>query len=77
LRCGVGVTVVNKDFLVLVFDDTAHVRRAAVAYFHVALGKDGVGIATLVCTFFVDEGMSAISVFLSNVKFTRLAMNFS
>ena len=41
LRCGV---VVDKDFLVVVVDDAAHVRHAAVADFHVVLDKDGVQI---------------------------------
>ena len=41
LQCGV---VVGKDFLVLVVVNAAHVRHAAVAYFHVVLVKDGVGI---------------------------------
>ena len=41
LRCGV---IVDKDFLVVVFDDTAHVRHAAVADFNVVLVKDGVQI---------------------------------
>ena len=39
MRCGV---VVDKDFLVVVVDDAAHVRHAAVADFHVVLVKDGV-----------------------------------
>ena len=66
MRCG-GV-VVNKDFLVVVVNDTAHVRHAAVASFHVVIVKDGVKIVvwwevflddveenlgTLVCTFFL------------------------
>ena len=41
LRCGV---VVGKDFLVVVVDDAAHVRHAAVADFHVVLVKEGVQI---------------------------------
>ena len=41
LRCGV---VVDKDFLVVVVDDAAHVRHAAVADFHVVLVKEGVQI---------------------------------
>ena len=40
LQCG----VVGKDFLVLVVVNAAHVRHAAVAYFHVVLVKDGVEI---------------------------------
>ena len=36
--------VVNKDFLVVVVNDAAHVRHAAVAYFHIGLVKDGVEI---------------------------------
>ena len=40
LRC--GVIVANKDFLVVVVNDPAHVRHAAVAYFHVVFVKDGV-----------------------------------
>ena len=39
LRCG----VVGRDFLVVV-DDAAHVRHAAVADFYVVLVKDGVQI---------------------------------
>ena len=41
LPCGV---VVGKDFLVVVVDDAAHVRHAAVADFHVVLVKDGMKI---------------------------------
>ena len=38
LRCGI---VVGKDFLVVIVDDAAHVRHAAVADFHVVLVEDG------------------------------------
>ena len=38
LRCGI---VVGKDFLVVIVDDAAHVRHAAVADFHVVLAEDG------------------------------------
>ena len=38
LRCGV-VVVVNKEFLVVVVNDAAHVRHAAVAHFHVSVAK--------------------------------------
>ena len=41
LWCGV---VVGKDFRIVVVDDAAHVRHAAVADFHVLLVKDGVQI---------------------------------
>ena len=68
LRCGV---VVNKDFLVVVVNDAAHVRHAAVPYFHVVLVKDEVDIvvwwevlirlrkvlATFVCTFLLYGGL--------------------
>ena len=38
------VVVVGKDIFVVVVDDAAHVRHAAVADFHVVLVKDGVQI---------------------------------
>ena len=38
LRCGV-VVVVNKGFLVVVVNDAAPVRHAAVAHFHVGVAK--------------------------------------
>ena len=41
-RC--GVVVVGKGFLIVVVDDAAHVRHAAVADFHVVHVKDGVQI---------------------------------
>ena len=40
LRCGV-VVVKKKDFLVVVANYAAHVRHAAVAYFHAVLVEDG------------------------------------
>ena len=40
LRCGVVV----KDFLVMDVNDAAHVRHAAVAYFHIFLVKEVVEI---------------------------------
>ena len=42
LRC--DVVAVSKDFLVVVVNNAAHVRRAAVTHFHVVLVKDGVEI---------------------------------
>ena len=36
--------VVNKDFLVVVVNDAAHVRHAAVAYFHFVFVEDGLEI---------------------------------
>ena len=40
LRC--DVVAVNKDFLVVVVNNVAHVRHAAVTHFHIVLVKDGV-----------------------------------
>ena len=42
LRC--GVVVLNKDSLVVVVNNAAHVRYAAVTHFHVVLVQDGVEI---------------------------------
>ena len=59
LRCGV---VVGKDFLVVVVDDAAHVRHAAVADFHVVFVKDGVQILVWWEVFLdqVEEGFSYV-----------------
>ena len=59
LRCGV---VVGKDFLVVVVDDAAHVRHAAVADFHVVLDKDGVQILVQWEVFLdqIEEGFSYV-----------------
>ena len=59
LRCGV---VVGKDVLVVVVDDSAHVRHAAVADFHVVLVKDGVEIVVWweVFLYQVEEGFSYV-----------------
>ena len=40
LRC--DVVAANKDFLVVVVNNVAHVRHAAVTHFHIVLVKDGV-----------------------------------
>ena len=42
LRC--DVVAVNKDLLVVVANNAAHVRHAAVTHFHVVLVKEGVEI---------------------------------
>ena len=42
LRC--DVVAVNKDFILVVVDNAAHVRHAAVTHFHVVLAKYGVEI---------------------------------
>ena len=42
LRC--DVVVVNKNFLVVVVNNAAHVRHTAVTHFHVVLVKEGVEI---------------------------------
>ena len=46
LRC--DVVVVNKNFLVVVVNNAAHVRHTAVTHFHVVLVKEGVEIVGLV-----------------------------
>ena len=54
--------VVGKDFIVVVVDDAAHVRHAAVANFHVVLVKDGVQIVAWWEVFLdqVEEGFSYV-----------------
>ena len=44
LRCDITVVVVNKYFLLVVVNNGAHVRHAAVTHFHVVLVKDWVEI---------------------------------
>ena len=44
IRLRFDVVVVSKDFLVVVVNNAAHVRHAAVTHFHVVLVKDGVEI---------------------------------
>ena len=71
MRC--DVVVVNKDFLVVVVNNAAHVRHAAVTHFHVVLVKTGLRLwfggkcffirlrkvlATLVCTFLLYGGLN-------------------
>ena len=53
---------VNKDFLVVVVNDAAHVRRATVTYFQVILVKDGVVIVVWWEVFLdrVEEGFGDV-----------------
>ena len=71
-----GVIVVNKDFLVVVVNDAAHVRHAVVAYFHIVLVKDGRKVlATLVCTFLLYGGLNQM-MFLLLVLFVGAVVFF-
>ena len=88
--CGVhDVVVVNKDFLVVVVSNAAHVRHAAVTHFYVVLVKDGVEIVVWWEVFldsveegFCDVGLNIFAVWgvkpcFSFYSFSRVWLRFS
>ena len=67
LRC--DVVAVNKDFLVVVVNNAAHVRHAAVTHFHVVLVKDGVEIVVWWDAFLdqVEKGFGDVGLYICAV----------